>query len=776
MRIVLLSALTVAMLLLLCVAPADATKHLIFAPFIWAGSLVKDATHGLIAHKLSIATKLLAMITGNRSFRASVQYDSRLEKYQKPPAATGSYFHKVPEVVPKPSPVNVEHDVKVDWLPGVKMPHPHFPHPHLPSLPSFHLPKLPLPDLSHLTKFHKMPQLPSVAGMFHGPKFASGYVNGGFKIGHGGSADQVRGRSFNFTIKGPLKGRVAFGDASDTVTSPKAVVQELTSNSTRNFTTTVMDLSQQLMKQANGTNSTLPKFMTGRVAFGGESDTATSPKAVVQELTKVATSNAARNFTTTVMDLSQQLMKQANGTNSTLPKFMNRRSADKPSLATYFSFIQSNDEGDCIPKMICSMAAQPHEFGDYGAKVLEFFEAMEPSPSAPARAYKEAIRRGQQGIYIVGAKRTPFGAMGGKLKDFTPTQLAVIASKAALDSAGVKPENVDVCIAGIINQVAAKDSPYCSRHTALQCGLPQHTPCLNVNRMCGSGFQSAVNAVQEILLGNAEIALTVGTENMSMSPFIVRDARFGIKFGMQPEMECSLLSTLTDMYCKMPMAITAENLAVKYKVSREDADQFALQSSTVRIHASSAQEAGRFKEEMVPIPVKVKGKEVMFDTDEHPRPGTTMETLAKLPSLFKKDGTVTAGNASAVKRHNLKPLARIVGYSYVGVDPTIMGIGPAPAIRKLCDKTGVKLQDLDLVDVNEAFASQFLAVERDLQLDPAKSNVNGGAIALGHPVGASGARILANLTYELRDRKGKYAVGSACIGGGQGIAVMLESV
>ncbi|XP_042145251.1 uncharacterized protein LOC121835303 [Ixodes scapularis] len=351
MRIVLISALTVAMLLLLCVAPADATKHLIFAPFIWAGGLVKDATHGLIAHKLSIATKLLAMITGNRSFRASVQYDSRLEEYQKPPTETGSYFHKVPEVVPKPSPVNVEHDVKVDWLPGVKMPHPHFPHlhvpqvhlphPHLPSLPSFHLPKLPLPDLSHLTKFHKMPQLPSVAGMFHGPKFASGYVNGGFKIGHGGPADQVRGRSFNFTIKGPLK---------------------------------------------------------GRVAFGGASDTTTSPKAVVQELTKVATSNATRNFTTTVMDLSQQLMKQANGTNSTLPKFMTRRSADKPSLATYFSFIQSNDEGDCIPKMVCSMAAQPHEFGDYGAKVLEFFEAMEPSPSAPAHAYKEAIRRGQQGL------------------------------------------------------------------------------------------------------------------------------------------------------------------------------------------------------------------------------------------------------------------------------------------------------------------------------------------------------------------------------------------
>lgn len=393
-----------------------------------------------------------------------------------------------------------------------------------------------------------------------------------------------------------------------------------------------------------------------------------------------------------------------------------------------------------------------------------------------------------RGIYIVGAKRTPFGAMGGKLKDLTPTQLAVIAGKAALDSAGVKPEDVDVCIVGIVNQCAAKDSPYCARHTALQCGLPQQTPCLNVNRLCGSGFQSAVNGVQEILLGNAEIALTLGTENMSLSPFVVRDARFGIKFGMQPEMECSLLATLTDAHCKLPMAITAENLAVKYKVSREDADQLAFRSQT---RWAKAQETGRFKEEMVPIPLKVKGKEVVMDIDEHPRPGTTMETLAKLPALFKKDGTVTAGNASgicdgagailiageeAVKKHNLKPLARIVGYSYVGVDPTIMGIGPAPAIRKLCDKTGVKLQDLDLVDVNEAFASQFVAVERELQLDPAKTNVNGGAVALGHPVGASGARILANLTYELRHRKAKYAVGSACIGGGQGIAVMLESV
>lgn len=388
----------------------------------------------------------------------------------------------------------------------------------------------------------------------------------------------------------------------------------------------------------------------------------------------------------------------------------------------------------------------------------------------------------------MGAKRTPFGAMGGKLKNFTPTQLAVVAGKAAIESAGVRPENIDACIVGVVNQVAAKDSPYCARHTALQCGLPQHTPCLNVNRLCGSGFQSAVSGVQEILLGNAQIVLAVGTENMSLSPFILRETRFGVKFGMQPELECSLLATLTDAFCKMPMAITAENLAEKYKVTREDVDKFALRSQS---RWAAAQAAGRFREETAPVSVKVKGKEEEFSVDEHPRPQSTFESLAKLPALFKKGGTVTAGNASgicdgagailvageeAVKKHNLKPLARIAGYAYVGVDPTIMGIGPAPAIRNLCTKTGVKMEDVDLFDVNEAFASQFLAVERELGLDPARTNVNGGAIALGHPVGASGSRILANLTYELRHRKGKYAIGSACIGGGQGIAVLLEKV
>ncbi|CAN8004039.1 unnamed protein product, partial [Ixodes hexagonus] len=361
MRTALVTAMAVTLLLLLCVTHTEATKHLIFAPFIWAGNLVKDATQGLVAYKLSIATKLLAMITGNRSFRASIQYDSRLEKYQQPPAATGGLFHKVPEVVPKPHPVAIEHDVKVNWLPGVKMPHLHMPHlhmphiqlphPHMPSLPKFELPKLPMPDFSHFSKFHKIPQLPSVAGILHAPKFASGYVSGGFKIGHGGGpgnqvlggpGTQVLSRSFNIPSQGPLGNAAPLSD--------------------------------------------------------GSSD-AQDPLAVAQKLLKVASSNGTRNITKTVAELSQQLIDQANSTNSTssLSQGLSRRSTSNPSLAAYFSFIQSNDEGECIAKMVCSMAAQPQEYGVYGAKVLEFFEAMEPSRPSPAYAYKEAISRGHNG-------------------------------------------------------------------------------------------------------------------------------------------------------------------------------------------------------------------------------------------------------------------------------------------------------------------------------------------------------------------------------------------
>lgn len=393
-----------------------------------------------------------------------------------------------------------------------------------------------------------------------------------------------------------------------------------------------------------------------------------------------------------------------------------------------------------------------------------------------------------RGVFVVGAKRTPFGTFGGTLKDVTALRLGVVASVAALKNAKIKPEKVNSVTFGTVIQASSRDGPYIARHIALHAGIPVPVPCLTVNRLCGSGFQSIVTGCQEICLREAEVVLAGGAENMSQSPYAVRDIRFGTKFGVDLKLEDMLWSSVYDTYADMPMAITAENLAEKYKISREECDSFALQS---QLKWKNAHDNGRFQEELAAVPVKVKGKEVMFEVDEHPRPQSTMEGLSKLKPVFKPGGTVTAGNASGicdgaaavvlasedyVKANKLAPLARIVGYSYVGVDPTIMGIGPVDAIRKLCDNTGVKLTDVDLVDVNEAFASQFLAVQKELNLDPTKTNVNGGAIALGHPVGASGARIVANLTYELRARKARYAIGSACIGGGQGIAVMLENI
>lgn len=393
-----------------------------------------------------------------------------------------------------------------------------------------------------------------------------------------------------------------------------------------------------------------------------------------------------------------------------------------------------------------------------------------------------------RGVFVVGAKRTPFGTFGGKLKGITATHLGAIASKAALESANVKPEQVNSVNFGCVIQASSTDGPYLSRHVALRSGIPHPVPCLTVNRLCGSGFQAIVTGSQEICLREAEIVLAGGAENMSQAPFAARNIRFGTTFGTDYKLEDMLWSSVYDTYIDMPMAITAENLAVKYKISRGQCDEFALQS---QVRWKNAQEKNKFASELVPIALNVKGKEEVFSVDEHPRPQSTIEGLNKLKPIFKKDGTVTAGNASgisdgaaavvlasedAVKENNLSILARIVGYSYVGVDPTIMGIGPADAIKKLCDNTGIKLKDVDLIDINEAFAAQFLAVQKELDLDPSKTNVNGGAIALGHPVGASGARIVANLAYELRLKKGKYAIGSACIGGGQGIAIMLENI
>lgn len=380
----------------------------------------------------------------------------------------------------------------------------------------------------------------------------------------------------------------------------------------------------------------------------------------------------------------------------------------------------------------------------------------------------------------------PFGAYGGALKDHTATDLATIAAKAALSAGKVAPEMVDCVIVGNVMQ-SSSDAAYIARHVGLRVGVPIPVPALTVNRLCGSGFQSIVNGCQEICLKDSEVVLCGGSESMSQAPYAVRNIRFGTKFGQDQKMEDTLWAGLTDLHIKTPMGITAENLAEKYKISREDCDRYALKTQQ---RWKAANDAGYFNAEMAPIEIKTRKGTQKVEQDEHPRPQTTAEQMAKLAPVFKKDGTVTAGNASgvsdgagavivaseeAIKQHKLTPLARIVAYHVSGCDPNIMGIGPVPAINGALKKAGLSLTDMDLVEVNEAFAPQYLSVEKDLGLDPEKTNVSGGAIALGHPLGASGSRITAHLVHELRRRGGKYAVGSACIGGGQGIAIIIEA-
>lgn len=391
-----------------------------------------------------------------------------------------------------------------------------------------------------------------------------------------------------------------------------------------------------------------------------------------------------------------------------------------------------------------------------------------------------------RGVFIVGAKRTPFGTFGGRLKDVDSIELGRIASAAALQQANLTPDKIDSVIVGNVNQTSSKNGPYISRHIALKLGVQVETACLTINRLCGSGFQTVVNGSQEICLDDSEIVLCVGTENMSQSPFVQRNCRFGVKFTQTPTLECTLWSTLTDWHINTPMGVTAENLAKKYQLTRQEVDEFALLSQT---RWKEANEKGRFKEELAPIQLVERRKEVVMDIDEHPQP-TTMDSLTKLRPSFEKEGVSTAGNSSgigdgagaivlaseeAVKQHELKPLARVAGYSIVGCEPSIMGIGPVKAIQRLCDAHGLSVEkDIGLVDINEAFSAQFLAVAKELKLDMNKTNVNGGAIALAHPVGASGSRITANLLYEMERRKVKFGIGAACIGGGQGIALLLE--
>lgn len=390
-------------------------------------------------------------------------------------------------------------------------------------------------------------------------------------------------------------------------------------------------------------------------------------------------------------------------------------------------------------------------------------------------------------IVIVGAKRTAFGALQGTLKGVSANDLAVHAAKAALAQSGIEADAIGHVIIGNVVQSSA-DAIYCARHVGLKAGLPITTPALTVNRLCGSGFQAVVNGAEQLLLGETSAVLVGGTENMTQAPHVLRGARDGWAFGRAPQVEDSLHGALTDSYTKTPMGITAENLAEQYGISRADCDAYALSSQQ---RWAAANEKGAFKDEIAPLTIQQRKGSIDFAVDEHPRPQTTLEALGKLAPVFKKDGVVTAGNASGIsdgaaclvltteefaKANGLTPLARLVQWGIAGVDPNIMGIGPAPAIKDALARAELSAAEIDVFEVNEAFAPQYLAVEKELGLPRDKTNVNGGAIALGHPLGASGARITTHLVYELARRGGRYAVGSACIGGGQGIAVVLERV
>ena len=374
----------------------------------------------------------------------------------------------------------------------------------------------------------------------------------------------------------------------------------------------------------------------------------------------------------------------------------------------------------------------------------------------------------------------------GALKDVSALDLGAIASRAAFQKTGVKPEWIDHAVVGNVLQTSS-DAIYGARHVALKAGVPVEVPALTVNRLCGSGIQAAVSGAQMIRLGEAGIVLTGGIESMSQAPHVIRGLRSGLKLN-QGKLEDYLYEALLDPYCGLFMAQTAEKCAAKYSISREEQDQYALRSQQA---ASAAWAAGRFADEVVPVEIKSRRGVTVVDRDDHLRPDTTLEGLAKLPAAFSKEGTVTAGNASgivdggaavllaseqAVAKRGLTPLGRLVTWAAVGVEPAYMGMGPAPATRLALRRAGLTLDDIDLVEVNEAFAGQYLAVERELGLDRDRTNVNGGAIALGHPLGMTGTRLLLTLLLELGRRKGRYGLATACIGGGQGIAAIVERV
>ncbi len=390
-----------------------------------------------------------------------------------------------------------------------------------------------------------------------------------------------------------------------------------------------------------------------------------------------------------------------------------------------------------------------------------------------------------QEVVIVSAARTPIGSFGGVLSGFSAVELGTIAAKATLQRAGVDPALIGETIVG--NILSAGLGQNLARQIGIHSGVPQESPAMAINQLCGSGLRAVALAAQGIMLGNYDAALAGGSESMSNAPYILPKGRFGYRMGDGQVIDTMILDGLTDVFNNYHMGVTAENIAEKWGLSRQEQDEFALSSQH---KTEAAQKAGRFKDEIVPVEIpQRKGDPILADTDEFPRHGLTIEGLQKLRPAFKKDGTVTAGNASGIndgaamlvvmsakqaESLGLKPLARIVSFATCGLDPKIMGYGPVPATRKALKQAGLNINDIDLVEANEAFAAQSLAVLRDLELDPAKVNVNGGAIALGHPIGASGARILTTLLYELKRRNLKRGLATLCIGGGQGISMIVE--
>ncbi|MFC0188379.1 acetyl-CoA C-acetyltransferase [Fictibacillus aquaticus] len=388
-----------------------------------------------------------------------------------------------------------------------------------------------------------------------------------------------------------------------------------------------------------------------------------------------------------------------------------------------------------------------------------------------------------QSVFLMEGARTAFGAFGKQFKDTSPVTLGSVTALEAIRRANVEPGEIeDVVYGNVIHSTT--NAAYVARHIALRSGIPQEVPAMLVNRLCGSGLQAAISSARTIMTGDADITLCGGVDNMSMSPHASFSHRFGgQKYGTLA-FEDMLLHTLTDQHIGIGMGITAENLAREYGITREQQDEYAILSQQ---RAYRAAEAGKFAEEIIGVPVK-KGEALQ---DESIKGETSSDQLASLRPSFEKDGTVTAGNSStindgaatlilagekAVYRKNMKPIARIVSWAVSGVDPSVMGIGPVPAIKSALARAGLLLEDMDLVEVNEAFSAQYLAVEKELHLDRERTNINGGAIALGHPVGASGARILLTLSYELRRQRKRYGLASLCIGGGQGIAMIIENV